>query len=107
VPNVEGYFEHTPILVDDIISSGRTMIETINRLKQLEMKPAVCIGVHAVFGGSAYSDLKESGAARIVTCNTISHESNEIDITELVASNLTRSEFEYQGTRSNTAVGSE
>jgi ribose-phosphate pyrophosphokinase len=36
--------EHIPILVDDIISTGRTMIETITHLKNAGMKPlfALC-----------------------------------------------------------------
>ena len=43
----------TPVLVDDIISTGRTMIETLNHLRAAQMKPAICIGVHAVFAGRA------------------------------------------------------
>jgi hypothetical protein len=39
IPNVDRYKEHIPILVDDIISTGRTMIETITHLKNAGMKP--------------------------------------------------------------------
>lgn len=84
VPKVEKYKNHTPVLVDDIISTARTMIETTEHLKRAGMKPPVCIGVHAVFAGNSYEDLKKSGASRIITCNTIQHESNEIDISKLL-----------------------
>lgn len=84
VPNVEKYKNHTPVLVDDIISSARTMIETVEHLKRAGMKAPVCIGVHAVFGGNAYQELINSGTANIVTCNTIEHESNQIDISDLL-----------------------
>lgn len=84
LPQVEKYLDCTPVLVDDIISTGRTMIETIGHLKKLRMKPPVCIGVHAVFAGDAYQELKNAGAKEIITCNTIPHESNVIDISDLL-----------------------
>lgn len=84
VPQVEKYKDHTPVLVDDIISTGHTMMETIGHLKKAGMKNPICIGVHAVFAGTAYDDLKIAGADEIITCNTIPHESNGIEITGLL-----------------------
>lgn len=75
---------HTPVLVDDIISSGKTMIETILQLKKKGIPAPVCIGVHGIFAGNAYEELKKAGAAAIVTTNTIPHPSNQIDISELL-----------------------
>lgn len=88
VPQVEKYKNHTPVLVDDIISTARTMIETVGHLKNAGMKAPICIGVHAVFSGNAFEELKNSGVDKVVTCNTIPHSSNEIDITELIANNI-------------------
>jgi len=85
VPDVENYKNHTPVLVDDIISTARTMIETVEHLKRAGMKAPVCIGVHAVFSGNAYQELLNSGTADIVTCNTIQHESNGIDVSDILA----------------------
>ncbi|EIA07798.1 ribose-phosphate pyrophosphokinase [Flavobacterium frigoris] len=84
IPNFHTYKNHIPVLVDDIISTGRTMIETIGHLKTVGMKPAICIGVHAVFAGNAFQEIKSSGAKEIITCNTIPHESNQIDISDLL-----------------------
>lgn len=67
--------------VDDIISTARTMIASVGHLERTGMRPPVCVGVHAVFAGSAYEDLLAAGAGRVVTCNTIPHASNAIDIT--------------------------
>jgi ribose-phosphate pyrophosphokinase len=75
----------TPILVDDIVSTARTMIETIGELRRVAPPPPICIGVHAVFAESAYDDLCAAGAARVLTCNTIPHGSNAIDVHDLVA----------------------
>ena len=85
VPDVERWRDHTPVLVDDIISTARTMIETVGHLRRADLAPPVCVGVHAVFAGRAYDDLVAAGAARVVTCNTIPHVSNTIDLTELLA----------------------
>lgn len=86
VPHVEKYREHLPVLVDDIISTARTMIETIGHLKKAGMKPPICIGIHGIFAGNAFEELKEVGAAKIVTANTISHPTNQIEIVNLLAS---------------------
>jgi len=84
IPNFDTYKNHIPVLVDDIISTGRTMIETIGHLRNAGMKPAICIGVHAIFAGNAFQEIKDSGAKEIITCNTIPHESNQIDISGLL-----------------------
>jgi ribose-phosphate pyrophosphokinase len=76
---------HTPVLVDDIVATARTMIETLSQLRRSGAPPPICIGVHAVFSQSAYDDLRSAGASRVVTCNTIPHPSNAIDVMDLVA----------------------
>lgn len=88
IPDVENYKDHTPVLVDDIISTARTMIETVEHLKRAGMKPPICIGVHAVFAGNAYEELMNSGVASVVTCNTIPHKSNKIDLSDILAENI-------------------
>lgn len=85
VPEIEKYKSYTPVLVDDIISTARTMIETVGHLNKAAMKPPVCIGVHGIFAGNAYDELIKSGVEKIVTCNTIPHKSNEIDLTDAIA----------------------
>lgn len=88
IPNIERYQNSTPVLIDDIISTGMTMLGTIDHLASLKMKLPVCIGVHAVFAGNAYQELLASGIERIVTCNTIKHPSNGIDITNGIIKQL-------------------
>lgn len=85
LPDAARFGGHTPVLVDDIISTGRTMAETVSHLHGLGLDAPVCIGVHAVFAPGALEGLKQAGAGRIVTTNTISHPTNEIDISALLA----------------------
>lgn len=80
IPNIEQYHDVTPILIDDIISTGMTMIDTIKHLQLQHMNPPICIGVHAVFAGDAYQNLLKSGVNKVITCNSIPHVSNAIDI---------------------------
>lgn len=88
VPQVDRYRNHTPVLIDDIISTARTMIETVEHLKVAGLKPPVCIGVHAVFSDHSFSDLVNAGPSKIITCNTIPHPSNAIDLSSLIVETL-------------------
>jgi ribose-phosphate pyrophosphokinase len=85
VPDIERWRDHTPVLVDDIVSTGRTMIETVRHLKRAGLRPPVCVAVHGVFAGDAYEALRAAGAARVITANTIHHDSNAIDVAPLIA----------------------
>lgn len=73
----------TPVLVDDIISSGRTMIEAVRLLEQGWAKP-VCIAVHGLFADGSDRTLAGAGAT-IVTANSVTHETNRIDVSALLA----------------------
>ena len=84
-PDIERWSDRTPVLVDDIISTAQTMIETVKGLDKVGLAAPVCIGVHAVFAGTAYEDLLAAGASDVVTCNTIPHSSNGIDLADPVA----------------------
>ncbi|GAA0690050.1 ribose-phosphate pyrophosphokinase [Marinobacterium maritimum] len=78
LPDLDSAAERTPVLVDDIISSGRTMLETIKHLQAAGLPRAVAIGVHGIFAGDAYAQLTE--VADVVTTACIPHLSNQIDI---------------------------
>lgn len=70
----------TPVLVDDIISSGQTMAETARVLIGAGFAKPVCICVHALFATGAEHTLRAAGVSRVVTCNTVRHATNRIDV---------------------------
>lgn len=74
-----------PVLLDDIISSGRTMAEAVARVNGHGGPAPVCIAIHPVFADGAVADLRQAGAGRVVSCNTIRHETNAIDVAPLIA----------------------
>lgn len=84
MPDTAAYVSRTPVVVDDIISTAHSMIETVKELRRRGMKQPTCIGVHGVFAGDAAAELEQAGAAAIITCNTVNHGSNHIDITSLL-----------------------
>ncbi|KTD44483.1 ribose-phosphate pyrophosphokinase [Legionella quateirensis] len=88
IPNLELYSGKTPILIDDIISTGMTMIEAVKQLHSLNLPPPVCIGVHAIFAGEAYQQILAAGVDKIITCNTVRHPSNAIDISNEIIQSL-------------------
>lgn len=85
VPDLEVWRDHTPVLVDDMISSGGTLIELVRQLRGIGLRPPVCVAVHAVFAPYGYWGLLEAGAGQVVTTNTIAHGSNGIDVSAAVA----------------------
>lgn len=84
IPNIKLYENHTPIIVDDIISSGATVIETIKHIQSYGIESIYCIAVHAIFAKDSYQALLETGVKDIITCNTIKHPTNQIDISHLL-----------------------
>jgi ribose-phosphate pyrophosphokinase len=76
---------HTPVLIDDIVSTGKTLIEATRQLRAAGAAPPTCVAIHAVFADALVDELTAAGAARIVTCNTIPHASNRICVAAAVA----------------------
>lgn len=85
VPDLAAWAGYTPVLVDDIISSGGTLVEVIGQLRARGMPAPECVAVHAVFAQWAYWAVVEAGAGRVVTTNTIAHASNAIDVSAALA----------------------
>lgn len=71
------------VLIDDIISTGHTMIEVIRDIKRIGGKRIYCICVHALFVEGAYEKIRRMGA-NVVSCNTTPHKSNRIDVSGMV-----------------------
>ena len=87
VPDLGRWPGRVAVLVDDVISSGRTMIETCRRMVKAGLPPPVCLAVHALFAEDSYRLLKEV-AGGIATTNTVPHESNQIDMSASVAAEV-------------------
>lgn len=85
LPDAKSWRSRTPVLVDDIISTAVTMEAAIRAILAVDLPAPVCIGVHGIFAGDALARLHSAGASRIITCNSVVHESNGIDLCGPVA----------------------
>lgn len=85
LPQLSDYPDHQPVLVDDIISTGKTMIKAAQNIQQLSGRETLCLGVHAVFAPGAVEDMKQAPISDVVTCNCIEHETNGMDVSNLLA----------------------
>jgi ribose-phosphate pyrophosphokinase len=87
IPEISAWKDRTPVLDDDIASSARTMIEACRQLVSAGLPPPVCIAIHALFAPDAYEMLR-GVAARVVTTNTVTHQTSEIDVSSLIATEV-------------------
>lgn len=92
VPTING-INRTIVLVDDIISTGSSMLAAIKEFISRGYKKPVCIGIHALFDNTTYDNLLLAGAKEVVSCNTILHPSNKIDITDIIVEDLSNRNF--------------
>ena len=77
------------IIVDDVASSGATLAAAVRALRRMRIEPIDVVVVHALFERGAIARIREAGARRIVSCDTIAHSTNAIDTATLLAEALT------------------
>ena len=75
------------VLVDDMISTGNTLIKTIYALKKLGVEKVTCIAVHGIFVEKALEKLRRTGA-KIVTSNSLPNPTGKIDVASLFAEKI-------------------
>lgn len=85
LPDVSTWRDRQPVLVDDIVSSARTMIQAVASIRRVGLTAPLCIGVHALFAPGAYDELLAAQPSRVLTCDTVPHASNEISVVEPMA----------------------
>lgn len=85
VPENAALRHGTPVILDDIASSGRTMVRAIERLLAAGAGRPVCLIIHGIFAGNALEDLSSAGALRVVTTDTVPHPTNGIGVAPSMA----------------------
>lgn len=95
-PPLAQWRDRTPVLLDDIISSARTMALAARRIAEQGLAAPVCVGVHGIFSPDALEALRQAGVAQVVTTNTVAHETNAIDLSALVARGIESIQKESQ-----------
>ena len=70
IPDLSAWPDHRPVLLDDIISSGRTLVAVLEHLRAAGRPAAACVVVHGLFAGDALAALRAAGAPRIACADT-------------------------------------
>lgn len=81
-------FQHggrTPVLLDDIISTGHTLAQAAHVLRGSGCAAPLCVAVHALVDGAGLGLLRRAGIARIVSCDSVPHPTNAIALGPLIA----------------------
>lgn len=76
------------ILLDDVISSGHTIKQAALALLAAGCSRVDVACTHALFAPGAEAALQEAGVRSVMSCNSIPHSSNQIDLSPLLAEAL-------------------
>ncbi len=96
LPDLSQWKARRPVLVDDIASSGRTLIDAALKLPLQGLRRPVCAVVHGVFAEGAYERLMAL-SDRVVSTDTIPHKSNAIGLAPLTATAMSAADTVAEG----------
>lgn len=85
----DGKLQDRPvIIVDDVISSGMTVIGAAKAAFELGASAAQVAVVHALFDQKTKEAFDRAGLSRVVSCDGVAHFSNQIPLAPLIAKAL-------------------
>lgn len=76
------------VIVDDVISSGSTIVACAEALRQAGAARIDVVTVHALFGRDDFQRMTDAGVARIRSSDSVLHETNGLFLAPLLASSL-------------------
>jgi len=89
LPDLSAWRERTPVLVDDIASSGRTLAVAAGKLVEQGLRRPECVVVHALLADDAFAELSQV-FARFTSTDAVPHASSRIALAPLFANALLR-----------------
>ncbi len=85
LPDIGQFRDYTAVIVDDVISSGGTLLQCIDALRRGGIERISCLAVHGIFADGADRRLLAAGLEQLITTNTVPHPSNAVDVSGLIA----------------------
>lgn len=79
------YKERHIVIVDDMASTGKTLLAVVKLLAEYSPASISVLVTHALFVDDAMADLHRANVANIWSCDAISHPTNVIPLAELLA----------------------
>jgi len=87
-PALGQYLKRTPVVVDDIVSSGSTMIEAAKMIAAAGLQPPHCVAVHALFTPETAAEL-HGLTESLVTTDSVPNKYGQLKVAPLIAERLT------------------
>ncbi|MDP3853331.1 ribose-phosphate pyrophosphokinase [Phenylobacterium sp.] len=87
LPDLSRHRGRQPVLIDDIASSGHTLLAAAQQLVAVGFPAPDCAVVHAIFGGDAFAQVS-AVAGRVVSTDSVAHPSNALPLAPLIAQAL-------------------
>lgn len=76
------------VIVDDVISSGKTVLEAAYQLRCRGVTSIDVMCTHALFAAGAEEVMESSGIQHIISANAIPHHTNQIDLSPIIADTI-------------------
>ena len=89
LPEAVSFEGRTVIMLDDMASTGRTLIAAAEQAKSRGAKEIRVLVTHALFVNDSLEHLRESPISHIGSSDSIPHETNVVSLGDLLASSLT------------------
>lgn len=71
-------------IIDDIISTGSTMIKAVERIREAGARKICCAATHGLFLADSFHRLKEAGVEEIITTDTIVSKASKVKFLDVV-----------------------
>ncbi len=84
LPDLSAWHQHTAVIIDDVISSGQTVLRCLQALRTQGLNRVDCAVIHGLFADDIEQQLTDNGLRRLITTNAIAHPSNAIDLSPLL-----------------------
>lgn len=80
----------TPVLLDDIVSTGHTLAQAAHVLRGAGCVAPACVAVHALADAAGMDLLHRAGISRVASCDGVIHSTNAIPLGALLADGVRR-----------------
>ncbi|NNF95911.1 MAG: phosphoribosylpyrophosphate synthetase, partial [Halobacteria archaeon] len=87
LPNID-FQNRIVVLVDDVISTGHTLAQAAREIQKAGTSKICCLVTHALFADGALELLHQAGIKDIWSSDSITHQSNVIQLANTLASQL-------------------
>jgi ribose-phosphate pyrophosphokinase len=78
VPDAERWWSYAPVLVSDKVRPGAEIGRLVQKIVVEGLPAPVLVMVHGVYDPGELAALAEAGATKVVSCDTVTHETNGI-----------------------------